>query len=301
MVAIELANDSRAPAAALGDSGTIAFGYGDESEPAFSGQVDSIKRRLAGGRRITLVNGAARLARRRLDKSFQGQSAGEIVSSLLGEVEPSISAGAIEDGVSYPFYAVDSGRTLLQHVADLARRNGHVAYLTPAGELFFAPPEEEEPAHEFTYAQDIITLQLEQRAPLINSALVTGEGAAGSAGSDAWPWLLKEPGPVQAEAGDGQPQELVADGSLRSGDAVNVAAGALMAAQISLAGRMLSSGAPAVRAGSTIRIAGAPDETFNGVYFVSRVRHRFDKARGYQTEVWFHPFSTGAGLPGGVF
>jgi hypothetical protein len=301
VVTIELANDPRAPAVALGDSGAIGFGFGDETEPAFTGQVDTVKRRLAGGRRVTLVNGGALLARQRLDMSFQDQTAGEIVEALLGAVDPAIAAGTVEDGISYPFYAVDSGRTLLQHIADLARRSGHVAYFTPENELFFEPAAEEDPAHEFIFAQDIIALRIEEREPLLNSALATGEGAASTGGSDAWPWLVKDAGAVQAETGDEQPQALIADGSLRSGDAATTAASAALAGQITQAGYILSSGAPTVRTGSTITIAGVPDDSLNGTFFVRRVRHRFDKRNGYQTELWFSQLPEGGGLLGGLF
>lgn len=302
VVTIELANDPRAPDVALGDSGAIGFGFGDETEPAFTGQVDTVKRRLAGGRRVTLVNGGAQLARQRLDMSFQDQTAGEIVEALLGAADPAITSGAVEDGITYPFYAVDSGRTLLQHIADLARRSGHVAYFTPENELVFGPPAEEDPAHEFAFAQDIIALRVEEREPLFNSALATGEGAASTGGSDAWPWLVKDAGAVQAETGDEKPQASIADGSLRSGDAAATAAGAALAGQITQAGYLLSSGAPTVRTGSTITIVDVPDDALNGTFFVRRVRHRFDKRNGYQTEIWFSQLPEGGGgLLGGLF
>lgn len=300
-VTIELANDPRAPAVALGDSGTIAFGFGDETEPAFSGQVDTVKRRLAGGRRVTLVNGGAQLARHRLDQSFQDQTAGEIVETLLSATSPAVTSGAVEDGITYPFYAVDSGRTLLQHIADLARRSGHVAFFTPDNELVFGPPVEEDPAYEFAFGQDIIALRIEERAPLVNSALVTGEGAASTGGSDAWPWLVKDAGAVQAESGDEQPKAVIVDGSLRSADAAATAASAVLSRQVTQAGYILSSGAPTVHVGSTISIGNVPDDALNGTFFVRRARHRIDKRNGYQTELWFSQLPEGGGLLGGLF
>ena len=300
VVTILLANNSRAPEVAVGDSGTIAFGYGDETELAFTGQIDTVRRQVAGALRVTLVNGAAQLARRRLDMSFQDQTAGEIVEALLGSVESesSIAAETVEDGITYPFCVVAGGRTLLQQIADLAQRSGHVAYFLPNGNLAFVAPSEEDAAHEFRFGQDIIALHVEERSATVNGVLATGEGAAGSSGADAWSWLVKDPSNVQAKAGDGQPQAVIQDGGLRSSDSAETAANAGLAAQVTLAGHIVAAGAPTVAVGSTITIADAPNDAHNGSFFVRRVKHRFDNRHGFQTDLWFSQLAGGRRLAG---
>ena len=52
-----------------------------------------------------------------------------------------------------------------------------------------------------------------------------------------------------------------------------------------LTARLLVPGAPAAAVGSTVAVAGAPDDTLNGSWVVRGVRHRLVKARGYTTEL----------------
>ena len=79
-----LANEARAPKVAVGDSGTIELGYADAgNELVFTGQVDTVRYHLAGATEITLVNGSAQLARRRIEQSYQEQAAGADRKSVV--------------------------------------------------------------------------------------------------------------------------------------------------------------------------------------------------------------------------
>ena len=59
---------------------------------------------------------------------------------------------------------------------------------------------------------------------------VTGEGAAGDQGSDAWYWLRKDPASNQSTAGSGTPLRTASVGALRSAEAVEALAQAQAAA-----------------------------------------------------------------------
>ncbi|HEX9371256.1 MAG TPA: hypothetical protein VF897_09625, partial [Roseiflexaceae bacterium] len=185
---IELAADAQAPTVAVGDGGSVSLGYADDGPAVvFTGAVERVARGLHGTTRVVAVNGGAALSRLRLNQSYDGRAAGEIVRDLAGRVD--VATGSVEDGADLPFYIVDDRRTAYQHVAALARASGCLAYLTPAGELAFAPFAAEEPVQTFTYGVDILALELAEANPLVGAATVVGEGAAGGQGQDAWSWL----------------------------------------------------------------------------------------------------------------
>ncbi|RIK51211.1 MAG: hypothetical protein DCC57_10955 [Chloroflexi bacterium] len=280
---LDLANEARAPSVALGDPGSIELGYGDgDNVLVFTGQVDAIRTSLAGATRITLVNSSAALARRRIDQSYQQQSAGAIVNDLIGQC--GVDAADVEDGSDYPFYVVDAARTVYQHIARLAQRSGYIAAITAEDKLQFAPAAADNAAQTFTYAQDLLAVHLAEGAPLAGVTF-TGEGAAGSQGSDAWSWLIKDAAAVQKSAGDASGARPLVDAALRSGAALETAAAAYLAEQGGSAGRLIVPGAPDVTVGAAVEITGAPQDALNGLHLVTRLRHRYDKARGFVTEL----------------
>lgn len=283
---VDLINDSRVELPAPGDSAQLAMGYADdETSTVFSGYVLRVQRHVTGHVRVTLANGSASLARLRLDRSYNQQSAGEIVQDLLGEV--GASAGSVENGPTLPRYAMHSGQTALHVVTKLARSSGFLAYMTPDGELDFKPPADGQPVQTFTYGGDIVALHVVEGDPLVGTQIVSGEGAAGSEGSDAWSWFVKDSSSVTHEAGGGDPIDAWSDPALRSAEAVQQAAEGRVAAEQGLAvtGTLVVPGAPAAVAGSVIAIEDAPADELNGTYLVRWVRHRYDKRQGFMSTI----------------
>ena len=122
-------------------------------------------------------------------------------------------------------------------------------------------------------------------------------------GEETWNWLLKDPSAVLATAGEGTPERLVSDASLRSADASQTAADGFVAAAglTTLAGTLWVPGAPAVMVGAAIEIAEAPHETLGGSSLVRRVCHRYDKRTGFTTRIDFSKTGEGGlGALGGL-
>jgi phage protein D len=283
---IYLSGDKPAPDVAVGDSGSIALGYEDDSsEPVFTGQVESIHYSVQGATRITATNGGAQLARLRLNQSYEQQKASEIVSDLASKA--GVDTGSIEDGVNFPYLVIDNRRRVYQHIVELARRSGFLAFFTAAGKLTFAPYTGDSPVQTFTYGEDILALELIDAVPVVGAVNTTGEGAAGSKGQDAWSWVVKDPSPVQGSSGDGSPVREIQDSALRSGDAAQSSADGIAAAagRMNLSGRLLVPGAASVTTGSTIEISGAPQDALNGTCMVRQVRHHYSKREGFTTLV----------------
>jgi hypothetical protein len=300
---LHLADVASAPSVALADSGTIELGYEDEAtEVAFTGQVEDVRYGVRGATRITATNGGAPLSKLRVNQSYEQQKAGEIVSDLAGRA--GIDTDTVEDGVGFPFYAVDDRRNAYQHIAALARKSGYQAWFTPEGKLSFAPFAAGQPVQTFTYGVDVRSLEVTEAVPVMGAVTTIGEGAAGSQGQDAWSWLVKDPSSVEGNAGGGEPERQIRDASLRSGDAAQSLADGLAdaAGLMRITGKLLVPGALAVAVGSTVETSEAPHDALNGPCLVRRVRHRFSKQEGFSTLVVFSKASDGSlgGLPGGL-
>src|SRR5262245_24228412 len=292
---------ARGPASAPGDTGHIKAGYADTSnEVVFTGRVETVGHGLDGVTRLGAATGAALLARLRINQGYEQVTAADIVTDLASKV--SVETDAVEDGATYPFYAIDDRRSAWEHIAALARSNGFHAFFSPEGRLSFRPVEAGQPIQTFTYGQDLLAVELTSAVPAAGGVTVVGEGAAGSSGSDAWSWLLKDASGATSQAGAGTPSILRADASLRSLDASQSAADAIAAAVsgATLGGWLLTAGAPAVVVGGTIEIAGAPQDALNGVCVVNRVVHRFGKSMGFTTRIFFRQSGPGSGGGGGL-
>ena len=249
----------------------------------FKGTVRAVNRTVSGKTRIVASNGGAVLAAFRLDQGYEQQSAGAVVRDLAGQA--AVDTGSIDDGPSLPYYVVDSRRSAWDHVARLAALSGFEAWVDADNTLHFGPFQAGSPEQTFTYGQDVLELDALESPPVAGSVTVVGEGAAGSKGSDAWSWNLKDASPLKGTAGSGDPALLVQLGALRSADAAGAAAQGIVArAKLGgLTARLLIPGAPKAAVGSTIAVASAPDDTLNGSWLVRGARHQLVKARGYTT------------------
>ncbi len=292
---------AQGPAAVPGDAGTIKAGYEDSSNNLiFTGAVDAVRTALEGILRVSASTGAILLAKLRVDQSYEQSTAGDIVKDLAQRA--AVDVDSVEDGDSYPFYAVDARQNAWQQIATLARQNGFRAFFSVEGKLDFQPVEEGQPVASLAYGSDVLAMELWNAWPTAGKVTVTGEGAAGSKGADAWNWLLKDPSGVRAESGTGDPVKLISDPSLRNSDAAQTAAASIAAGLGAEArsGWVWTAGAPAVTPGSTIEIAGAPQATLNGICVVERVRHRFNKREGFTSLIHFTQSGAAGGGAGGL-
>ncbi|MGZ4334858.1 MAG: contractile injection system protein, VgrG/Pvc8 family [Gaiellaceae bacterium] len=281
---VVLAARDDAPSAALTDTGHVSLGFADDATVGvFKGAVCAVGRTVSGKTRVVASNGGAALAAFRLDQGYEQQSAGDVVRDLAGKA--AVDTGSVDDGPSLPYYVVDSLHSAWEHVAKLAALSGFEAWLDADNALHFGPFQAGSPVQTFTYGQDVLELDALEAPPAAGSVTVVGEGSAGSNGSDAWSWNLKDASPLKGTAGSGDPALVLQLGALRSADAASAAAQGIVAkAKLGgLTARLLVPGAPKAAVGSTVAIAGAPDDTLNGSWLVRCTRHRLVKARGYTT------------------
>jgi len=284
---IALAITPQSPPVALADSGSLSLGYSDDAAKLiFTGAVAEVRHGL-GLQQVCMTNGGGALARLRINQSFEQQSAGAIVEELAALAE--VATETVEAGADYPFYVLSQGQSVYRHLAEVGRQNNFVAWFTPAGKLVFAPLEEGDPVATFTYGSTMLALQINEAAPVFDAVTVTGEGAAGSQGAKAWPWLIKDPAAVTSSAGDGARQRAINAPGLRTSDLVQTTATSLvnLASMDKVSGRLLAPGAPTVTVGSTIEIANAPQSLANARFLVQHVRHNFTRREGFTTLIGF--------------
>ena len=148
----------------------------------------------------------------------------------------------------------------------------------------------------------MLALESFEAPPSAGAVTVIGEGAAGSQGSDAWSWLVKDPSGVTGSSGSGDPARLVSDPSLRSSDAAQGAADGIAAAAGAGAStaRLLVTGAPKAVVGGAVAVSGAPDDSLNGTWVVRGLRHRYTKRGGFTTLLLLSKAGGGAGGLGGL-
>jgi hypothetical protein len=269
---------------AVGDTGSVALGYDDDgTEPVFAGSVLAVRRSVTGATRVTAVNGGAALARLRLDRSYEQGSAGKIVSDLAGAA--GADTGSVDDGPDLAFYAVHSGRSAWAHVAALATLSGFAARFATGGGLDFGPYAAGAPVQTFGYAEDVLSLEAAELPPSAGAVTVIGEGAAGTAGTAAWGTLVKDPSPVTAQSGSGDPERLVRAPGLRSAAAARGAAAGIADAGAAAAAtaELLVAGAPKAAVGAAVAVSGTPDGALDGTYVVRGLRHRYGKREGFTT------------------
>ncbi len=284
---IILAHDSQAPTFNLNDVGNIQLGYHENDlTTVFTGSITAIHTSLENRTSLNICNAGYTLAQLRTDQSFEQQTAGDIVKALaeLAEVE----TDTVEDGLSLPFYVIDSSRNLYQHIAALAGKSGLLATINNQGKLNFKSVPASSAERTFTYGVDIMGLKMTRISPSLDKITVVGAGATGSQGSDAWSWLLKDPQTVMASTGDGEKTRVVVDPSLRSSENVQQAsAGKLFFSnRQGVKTKLTVIGVAEIQAGSKIEIAGVPHEELNGTAVVESVRHHFDKKKGFFSEIY---------------
>lgn len=267
-----------------GDAGSLSLGYDDENTPVFSGDVVSLRRNLHGLIRMDLCDGGAKLAATRVNLAYEQQAIGDIIKDLAGLAGAAV--GAIPTGSMLPYAVFDNRRTVCDQVSDLAEAASWLCFIDADDTLQAIEPPSGSPVATFTYGLDLLALERQDRPEAARSTYAVGEGAAGTQGGDAWPWLVKDAGSIRAESAPGA-SHAASRGYLRSQEAVEAAVqgAANRAARNSKLIRLHTTGAAEVAPGAVIAVADAPDKDANGEWVVLDVRHRYDKLRGFTSRL----------------
>lgn len=272
------------PDVALDDALTVQLGYTDQLSPVYSGKIARLLSRQDGSVQITLDNGALTLARLRQNTSFEQQTLGNVVGTLLADA--GITPGTLDTGANFPFLAIDDRQPLWAWIAALASYCGCHAWIDNSGSVQVkaggGPA-----AVSFSYGSDILSMQHSTVTPQAGKVKVIGEGAAGSQGSQAWSWLSKKINGIsagQGGSGDERQQSLPA---LRNASAAQSRARfwqQQLTAQATRI-RLTVPGNADLAVGTTISVGDCPQGRGDGEYLVTRLRHVYDKRQGFLSHV----------------
>ncbi len=264
----------------------IELGFNDSLNQVFSGTVTEVVSEVTTLRVIGLSPVRTLLALR-VDQTYEGRTAGQIVSDLAGQA--GMTTGTIEDGITFPYYVIDSRWSAARHIHRLAERCGFDVYILPTGELAFRQFTKSAADHVFTYGQDLLDFSLTARPERASEVVVEGESPASSEGDEAASWLSKGFQQGQASGGNGSETVLIEDPAIRTTEAANLRAeGALRRwRQRAVVGKVRVLGRPEVKLGDAIRLEEVPDDRLNDVFQVRAVRHQLSRRMGLLTEVKF--------------
>lgn len=267
-----------------GDPAIVELGVGDERQVVFTGQVQAVKRELRG-LTIHCQSRLSALVNSHMNKLYEKQKAGEIVSDLAGLVE--VETGQVENGFQFPVYVLADAETLFDHVLALARRNGFDCYADAEDKLVFAPFAGQT-VHRLQYGVNILDGRAETAPEVVSGVEVYGESPSSlGQGSEAYSWLTKKE--VKGSAGTAAGTTLrLADPALKDLDTAGLVAQALFQ-QLSRrkSGQVRVPGLPAVQLGDAIQLQDMPDGGLDGLYQVTAVCHQLNKRSGFVTTIHY--------------
>ncbi len=259
------------------DDISISLGYNQQIIGVFKGKVDTVKPEVSK-LRVTGLNSIWKLINQRMNRLYEKQSAGKIVSDLAKA--SGVATGEIMDGISFPSYAVDDNKSSYEHIRELAKRCGFDVYVTSDNKLTFKKYSREN-VHTFEYRKNIISVDGYYYKSEFGSVKVFGESPSSTKGSDTWHWLTKKE--VEGMAGSG-PALLITDPVLRDKDtAEKVAKAKLNILNRNLLLTIETVGKSEVKLGDTLEIKSMPDSNLNGDFQVRNVEHIFNKSEGFKT------------------
>jgi phage protein D len=261
-----------------GDDAVASLGYTESKlTQVFKGKVDAVARGMSEVR-LSANTSAWRLVNERINRLYEKQTAGQIVSDLAQDA--GVATAKVEDGISFPSYAIVDSKNSWEHISELARRCGFDAYMTADDELAFRAYASSK-ARVFEYGVDVIDIRGRDAPSLYSAVRVLGESPSSTKGSDTWHWLTKQ----EVAGTAGKDKELVmVDPSVRDKDtAGKVAQAVLDAIGRSLDVRIVTPGDPDVQLNDTVRVKGMEDTNLNCDYQVRGVEHSFSKGQGFKT------------------
>lgn len=272
-----------APAVAVGDRLRVELGEEDALGAVLSGEVLAIESQPGARRVVVLASTAVKLARRRENASHRARTLADLLGEFAGAA--GLTTGALEAGASYEFLAVDDRRSLWEWSALLAAHAGMLVWVDGDGALRCAKAGGPS-VRSFRYGQDMLALEHHSGAAPLGMLTLVGEGAAGSQGSAAASWLVKDSQGIRVQSGRGDPARLYRDGALRSAAAVHDAADAHAQQATARAARvqLRVPGSPDLIPGATVTVHDSPGGAGDGDWVIARARHCYGRA-GYVAEL----------------
>lgn len=268
------------------DKISIELGYSEKLIKVFSGSVD----RITPDINHIVVSGFspfAALLSLRKNITRLNQKSGEIVSYLANEAGIDISR--VDDGFELPYYVIDSGKNAYEHFIGLAKRNDFDLYCDEEGKLVFRKFSKTRADHTFTYAKNILSIQVNSSNPFYEGVEIYGESPIDSKGKDTWCWYTRDFAPNKGSEGKKEKSLIIQDSIIRTKDSATAYAQAKLnfMKKSLVSGYAIVPGDPNIKLGDAVEFKGCPQGDLNQLFQVRQVRHTLDKDSGFRTEIGF--------------
>jgi hypothetical protein len=271
-----------APKMQYGDDVKVELGYADSPSRLFAGKVNSVSASVTA-LHIEALSTFSALTAARFNVVYEKQTAGDIVSDVLGRLE--VTTGAVDPGVTFPTYILHDGRTIWEHLHNLAQGCDFLFYADEEDQAVFkayAPQQ----THEFQYGVHLLDYDWRSVTPTIEGVEVYGESPAGQGQSDdASSWLTKKEVKGSAGASSGHVLRLAYATARNQNLARSLATNLMNIYKVQARGRVRVLGEPAVQLGDAIKLAKMPVSSQDGTFRITAVRHRLNVRRGFITEI----------------
>lgn len=276
-----------------GDDVAVTLDGEEPGTAVFGGQVLRIEH-LLDVTRVVAGDALARLAAIRPGTTFEQQSAQRIVTALADQA--AIPTGTVDAPLDLVHYVADQSRTALEHTARLAGWAGSFATSAPDGSLVVRPLPSGPAERALRYGREIAALTVGRRQPGAD-VVWAGSGPAGSVGApDAH---LQTTGVLPDSAPPPAARTLrIAAPALRTPGAATSATTA--AASRNGTARLDATCwlQPAIRPGTLLEIADAPQPGAIGPWLVTSVVHDLGPGPRGVTRLEGETVATGGPLAG---
>lgn len=268
------------------DKISIELGYSEKLMKVFSGSVDRITPSITH----IIISGLspfASLLSLRKNITRLNQKSGEIVGYLANEA--GVETSRVDDGFELPYYVIDGRKNAYEHCIGLAKRNGFDFYCDEEGKLILRKFSKTRADHTFTYAKDILTMQVDSSNPFYEGVKIYGESPTGSKGKDTWCWYAKDFAPNKGSEGKNEKSLLIQDSIIRTKDAATACAQTKLnfMEKSLLTGSAIVPGDPGIKLGDAVEFKECPQEELNQLFQVRQVRHILNKDSGFRTKIGF--------------
>ena len=262
-----------------GDDAIVELGYEGELKKVFTGSVDNVIPALST-LRVKGLNYASKLLELRMNKVFEKQTAGKIVSDIAKAA--GVKEDTVKPGISFPYYVIDDSKNSYEHIKLLSMLSGFDVFMTNENKLVFNLQEKKD-THTLEYGVNIIEADYDEDRPMINFVNVQGESPSSFKGADTSHWLTKKSVDGQSGSGSGL---LIKNPAIRDKDtSAKVAKSILDEILRSLSGTLKTVGNADVKLNDTIQVKGMSNSKMNGEFQVRSVEHHMSKSKGFTTTI----------------
>ena len=273
-------NNGRAAIIKKEDPVNVSLGYEDSNSEVFQGKVGNIVlSTFELG--VTGYSSILALCNLKKDKFYEQRTAGQIVKDLAAVGKVQIQD--VEEGVRFPYYAIDSNKNAYEHIRALATICGFDIYCNEKDKLIF---KKYNPItkHKADYGKNIIRISRADNLRIYEGVTVLGESPSSVSGAETSHWIKKEP--MKSIAGNQDKSMYIINRAVKDEQtAKKIAESSLDALKFQMGIVLELIGDPKIKLGDGIVVSGVPSRQMNGEYQVRSVEHQLNKKEGFVTIV----------------